>query len=172
MGVFEMLTAKSVAGYFLQKDVKRVIFTTDDLVERNGSRFYAGNARLNKYLHLAQNIYIAKTGTPLIAADFYAYNNGAVVAEIQENYASIVKQRDSLNPDIPAAERDFLDRFWEAFRNATLDELIELSHEDAEWAEKNKNTGRQNQRMEQIKRANEYREQYRAMVTILDRLTV
>jgi uncharacterized phage-associated protein len=167
-----MLGARNVAGYFLQKDTNGTMFTLDELVERNGSKFYAGNARLNKYLHLAQNIYIAKTGTPLMDTDFYAYNNGAVVAEIQENYAAMVKRRDSLKPDVSAIERDFLDRFWEAFRNAMLDELIELSHEDAEWAEKNKRIGKQNQKMDQTKRTDEYREQYRAMVTILDRIAI
>jgi uncharacterized phage-associated protein len=167
-----MLSARNIAEYFLQKDTSGALFNLSELVERNGSTFYAGNARLNKYLHLAQNIYIAKTGEPLTDADFYAYNNGAVVAEVQENYAAMIKRRGGLNPDIPDKERDFLDRFWEAFRNAELSELIELSHEDAEWKEKNKQVGKQNQKMDLTKRVEEYREQYQSIVTILDRLVL
>jgi uncharacterized phage-associated protein len=167
-----MLPVADVAGYFLQKDTDGSMFNLGLLEERNGTRFYVGNARLNKYLHLAHNIYIAKTGSPLINADFYAYDNGAVVLDVQRNYSAMVKQRDDLKPKVPDAERDFLDRFWEAFRNADVDELIDLSHEDDEWAEKNKRTGRHSQKMDQTGRVDEYKEQYGAIVAVLDRLAI
>ena len=49
-----------IAKFFLSLDKDHTIFTKD-LVDRNDRTFYEGNARLNKYMHLAQNIYIAKT---------------------------------------------------------------------------------------------------------------
>lgn len=85
-----MLRAINVACFFLGMDADKTVFTKN-LVERNGRKFWDGNAKLNKFLHLAQNIYIAKTGKPLIADDFYAYDNGAVVPEVQENYSSLLK---------------------------------------------------------------------------------
>ena len=81
-----MLKAIQVAKYFLSLDTNHTMFNKD-LIERNGRTFHEGNARLNKYLHLSQNIYLAKTGVPLIEDDFYAYDNGAVIPDVQERYA-------------------------------------------------------------------------------------
>ena len=50
-----MLKAIDVAKYFLNKDDGTLF--NNKLVERSGRRFYEGNARLNKYLHIAQNQY-------------------------------------------------------------------------------------------------------------------
>ena len=61
-----------IAKYFLSLDKDHTLFTKD-LVDRNERTFYEGNARLNKYMHLAQNIYIAKTGHPLIDTKFYSF---------------------------------------------------------------------------------------------------
>ena len=55
------MTARDLANYFLSLDPDRQYFN-QNLIVRNGSTFYEGNARLNKYMHLAQNIYIAMTG--------------------------------------------------------------------------------------------------------------
>ena len=53
------MNAKDVAQYFISKDEDRLLFNTKD-VELNGRKFYEGNARLNKYLFLAQVVYLAK----------------------------------------------------------------------------------------------------------------
>ena len=90
-----MLSALQVAKYFLSLDESGTLFNKN-IIEKNGRKFYEGNARLNKYLHLAQNIYIAKTGNPLMDADFYAYDNGAVVPSVQERYAVILAEKKTL----------------------------------------------------------------------------
>lgn len=82
-----------IARYFLSLDKDHTLFTKD-LIDRNDRTFYEGNARLNKYMHLAQNIYIAKTGRPLIDTKFYAYDNGAVDPEIMEQYVPLLNKAD------------------------------------------------------------------------------
>jgi len=80
-----MLNQYDVVNFFFSLDPKRELFN-QKLITRNGATFYEGNARLNKYLHLAQNIYLAMTGELLIDTSFYAYSNGAVVPAIQRDY--------------------------------------------------------------------------------------
>ena len=82
-----MLKAIDVAKYFLNKDDGTLF--NNRLVGRAERKFYEGNARLNKYLHIAQNLYIARYGSKLFEDDLYAYDNGAVVPSVQENYLAI-----------------------------------------------------------------------------------
>ena len=79
-----MMKNIDVARYFLNQDKSGEIFNKE-LRKQNGRMIYEGNARLNKYMHLAQNIYIAKYGIPLMDSVFYAYDNGAVDPEVQKN---------------------------------------------------------------------------------------
>jgi hypothetical protein len=164
-----MLKDIDVAKYFLNKDSEHCTFTKK-LVSRNGRSFYDGNARLNKYLHLAQNIYIAKTGSPLMEGDFYAYDNGAVSPCVQEKYAILYRDCDLENIDIPNDEKIFLDKFYKAFQSADLEELIQLSHEDIEWKRKHPYYSKDCQKMDSMKYANKYKEQYKDIVEILDRM--
>lgn len=158
-----------VAQYFLSKDLNRTFFDKQ-LVQKNGRIFYQGNARLNKYLHMAQNLYIAKTGQKLFAEDLFADDNGAVAPNVQENYALLWARNDV--PVLPADIRDFLDRIYKAFENASLDDMIELSHEDSEWASKHQNYAKPDQRMNSLAHAEEYREQYGDMLVVLDRMQI
>lgn len=163
-----MLRGIDVAIYFLSLDISCTMFTKQ-LCERNGRRFYEGNARLNKYLHLAQNIYIAKYGEPLMDSVFYAYDNGAVDPVVQENYSVLLERRHQ-EISIPEPEKDFLNKIYKAFKNAELDELIELSHEDSEWIDKHNYYLKQDQKMDSMSRKAEYAEQYADIITILDRM--
>ena len=162
-----MLRAIDVAKYFLAKDSDQKVFTKN-LIEKNGRKFYEGNARLNKYLHMAQNFYIAKTGNKLFKDDLYAYDNGAVALNVQENYAVLLSRKDipTFEPDV----RDFLDRIYKLLENATLDELIELSHEDSEWDAKHKYYSKERQQMDSLAHIEEYKEQYHDVLQIMERM--
>lgn len=162
-----MIKDIQIAQYFLSKDVSRALFDKQ-LIQRNGRMFYQGNARLNKYLHMAQNLFIAKTGQKLFDEDLYAYDNGAVAPSVQESYALLWTRNDT--PDLPAPIREFLDRIFKAFENATLDDLIELSHEDSEWIAKHRYYAKPDQRMNSLAHVDEYREQYGDMLVVLDRI--
>ena len=164
-----MFHAENIANYFLQKDKDGKLFTRK-LVHRNGRDFYEGNARLNKYLHLSQNLFLAKTGNPLFMEDLYAYDNGAVVPEVQERYSLLLSRK--AKPDLPDEICDFLDRVYAAFENATLDELIELSHEDTEWAEKSRFYYKPDQRMNSRAHYLEYKEQYGDFLRVLDGMSI
>ena len=165
-----MLKAIQIAEFFLSLDDSKELFNKN-LIERNGRTFYEGNARLNKYLHLAQNIFIAKTGAPLIEDSFYAYDNGGIVPSVQENYA-VLLSRNTQHNDIPEDVKDFLLRFYIAFQNASIDELIELSHEDSEWEKKHAFYRKQDQKMDSLAHIDEYRKQYADIVTVLDRMAI
>ena len=162
-----MLMAIDAAEYFLSKDEQRELFTKK-LIQKNGRSFYEGNARLNKYLHIAQNLFIAKTGRQLFEDSLYAYDNGAVVTSVQENYSILFNR--NVKPDISLEISDFLDRVFLLLQNATLDELIELSHEDVEWQNKHGFYDKQNQKMDSMLHVAEYKEQYADVLRIMEKM--
>ena len=161
-----MLKAANVARYFLYLDNNREKFS-DVLVSMNGKTFYKGSARLNKYLHIAQNLYIAKTGTKLFSEDLYAFDNGAVVPSVRERFISLYRTVKD-KPDIPQEYVAFLNKVYKILMNATLEELVEISHEDNEWRVRNPH--RENQRMDSLSRVEEYRKQYADILKIMDRM--
>ena len=154
-----------VAKFFISKDSDGILFSKK-LINKNGRLFYKGNARLNKLLHLAQNIYYAKTGTPLMDTTFYAYDNGAVIPRIQENYGALLNLP-SYDVHFDTEIEDFLNRFFRAFKNASIDELIELSREDDEWERKHCFFNKEKQRMNSTENLLAYREQYADIIKII-----
>ena len=95
-------TAVEIAKYFLSKDKDKTVFT-NNLTTKKNHTFYDGNARLNKYLHLAQNLHLAKYGTPLFTDTLLAYDNGAVAFNVQKKYMSLKKS--NLSTDIDSISR-------------------------------------------------------------------
>ncbi len=132
-----MLNAKEVAQYFLSKDSQRKIFNKN-IIEYNKRKSYEGNIRLNKYLFLAQVVYLAKYNKRLFEDDFLAYDNGPVVKDIVENYGIINNKNNEV--DILPNIKDFLDKIYLSLENATYEELIEITHEDPEWIRLSKDT--------------------------------
>lgn len=165
-----MLKAKDVAMYFLQLDVDKTLFNRDTLMELNGRRFYEGNARLNKYLHLAQNIYIAKESELLFADPIYAYDNGGIVKDVMENYAILLAQRDNCTVSIPEETKVFLRKLFNVLREAPVCRLIDLSHEDPAWMKKHMFYNLDSQRMEPLKMIEDYRERYEDILEYMDRM--
>jgi len=164
-----MYSATHIAQFFLNKDPNRKVFDKE-LREQNGRRFYKGNARLNKYLHIAQNLYIAMTGQPLFEEHLYAFDNGAVVPSVQENYAILYAK--PANVSFPAAIETFLNKVYKLLENASLDELIQLSHEDSEWIKKHVYYGKADQRMDSMAHLEEYKEQYRDVLRVMEGMTL
>ena len=161
-----MLRAINVARYFLFLDTNGQTFRAE-LVSRNGKTFSEGNARLNKYLHIAQNLYIAQTGNKLFSDDLYAFDNGAVVPAVREKYTLLCRTTKA-KPEIPDAYIMFLNKIYKVLMNASLDELIEISHEDSEWQARNPQ--RDNQRMNSLAHVDEYSRQYADMLKIMDKM--
>ena len=119
---------------------------------------------------MAQNVFIAKTGERLFGDDLYAYDNGAVAVNVQENY-SVLWSRSNvpvLTPEIAG----FLDKLYLILENAPLDELIEISHEDPEWADKHRGYSKESQCMDSLSRLTEYKEQYADVIEMMERMSV
>ena len=163
-----MLRAAEVSDYFFAKDPDRKVFNML-LMERNKRHFYEGNAKMNKFLHMAQNLHIAKSGVPLFSDDMYAYDNGAVVVDVMNSYPIMQKKHHSA-PDFGCETNDFLDRVFHMLKNCDIDELIALSHEDEEWAEKSRNWRKAEQKMHSMSRADEYKKQYADGLAVLYRM--
>lgn len=125
-----MITAKTVAEYFLSKDPDRKLFNKK-VVTYNGRKFYEGNVRLNKYLFLTQVVYMAKFGSKLFADEFCAYDNGPVIECIMNSYGRLISKQNDENLD--EKTREFLDKIYFSLENATYEELIDITHEDPEW---------------------------------------
>lgn len=143
-----MYSAKELALYLLSLDKDKKVFNLN-IATYNDRTFYEGNCRLNKMLQLAQNIYYAGTGERLIKEDMYAYDNGGVVLEIQEHYKEILKNRDNEAADINDEQLEKLLReVYKEFSNLHIADVIQISHQDPEWQQKNKSYEREFQKME------------------------
>ncbi len=158
-----MLNAETVAKYYLSKDADRVLFN-NNVVVKNNRKFYEGNVRLNKYLFLSQVVYLAKYETKLISDNFVAYDNGPVVKEIISEYPLMASRRENVN--IPENIKVFLDKIYEALKNASYEELIEITHEDPEWIRLSKDTFNA-PIMDLENNIEEYKKRYKGLITAL-----
>ena len=158
-----MLTAKQVAEYFLSKDPERKLFNYN-VVLYNDRKFYEGNARINKYLFLAQVVHLAKYNSKLFSDDFVAYDNGPVVESIMNSYGRLSGHHDGTNID--ELEKNFLDKIYLSLENATYEELIEITHEDPEWQILSKDTYNAPV-MNLEKNIAEYKKRYKGLIEAL-----
>ena len=162
------MKAETIAKYFLNKDTDNSLFN-DELISKNGIDFYNGNARINKYLHIAQNTYIAQYGKLLFDDDLYAFANGAIVKSVMEGYQRIKATKSDIKEVIPDNIKLFLDKIYIMLKNASLDELIGISHEDDEW--KNKRASYKTyseQKMDSLNNIEIYKKQYADALKIMD----
>ena len=61
-----------------------------------------------------------------------------------------------------------MDSVLKLLENATLDELIQISHEDSEWQAKSRYYQKSEQEMDSLSHADEYREQYADALLLLE----
>lgn len=157
-----MLNAKQVAEYFISKDPERKLFN-QNVVTYNGRSSYEGNVRINKYLFLAQVVYLAKYGSKLFSDDFVAYDNGPVIENIVRTYGRICGKDENV---INANDKIFLDKIYLSLENASFEELIEITHEDPEWKRLCNNT--YNAPVMYIENyIEEYRKRYKGLIEAL-----
>ena len=124
------MKAIEVAKYYLSKDINCQVFN-NNIVVKNERKFYEGNARLNKYLFLAKVVYLARYERKLFDDDFVAYDNGPVLVDIMKEYSHIANN--NKKTIINDSDKIFLDKIYDALKNATYEELIDITHEDPEW---------------------------------------
>lgn len=158
-----MMNAEIIAKYYLSKDPDRVLFN-NNVVVKNNRKFYEGNARLNKYLFLSQVVYLARYEKKLISDNFVAYDNGPVIKDIITEYPIISSRRETVI--IPDDVKIFLDKIYESLKNASYDELIEITHEDPEWIKLSKDTFNA-PIMNLEKNIEEYKQRYKGLIAAL-----
>jgi len=161
--VIYMMNAKVIAKYYLSKDPDRVLFN-NNVVIKNNRKFYEGNARLNKYLFLSQVVYLARYEKKLISDNFIAYDNGPVIKDIITEYSIISSRKETVT--IPDDVKEFLDKIYESLKNASYDELIEITHEDPEWIKLSKDTLNA-PIMNLEKNIEEYKQRYKGLIAAL-----
>lgn len=164
-----MIAAIDAARYIISLDTDLQYFNKR-LVSLNNREFYEGNARLNKILHLAQNIYIGRCQKKLIDADFYAYDNGGVILEVQENYAMLLGTRDRASFSVPSEEGDFLRKVYIMLKDAPIEELISIDHEDPAWCDKHVFRYMKDQKMDSMKYVDDYIDRYEAANFYIDKM--
>lgn len=162
-----MLRDIDIAKYFIMKDEDGSVFNFN-VITKNGRNFYEGNARLNKYLQLSQNVYIAKYGKPLFSGTFLAYDNGAVVKDVYNNYSMLTKMRLSVSLDKEV--EDYLNAIYDILKEAPIDDLISISHEDPAWIEKSGNYYARNEIMDPLKFKDVYKKQYSNIIYYMEHL--
>ena len=161
-----MISAKEIAKYFLSKDKGKKLFNTN-LVEYNNRKAYEGNIRLNKYLYLSQTVYLAKYGELLFSDNFVAYDNGPVIKEIVENYASLQAENINEESSLPIEIKSFLDKIYVSLKDATYEELIEITHEDTAWKEL-KNQTYNAPVIDLLKYKSKFEKQYKGIIKVME----
>lgn len=158
------MKAIDVAKYYLSKDINRELFN-NNIIVKNDIKSYEGNVRLNKYLFLTQVVYIAKYGKELFDDDFVAYINGPVIKDIVIYFQHIPRLKDEVNilPEIKV----FLDKIYDSLKNASCEELIDITHEDPEWIRLSSNTYNA-PKMNLVKNAEIYKKRYKGLIEALD----
>jgi uncharacterized phage-associated protein len=129
-----MEKVEDIAKYILSLDNNNQIFI-DNLLTLEGRKCYAGNVRLNKYLHIMQMVYIAINNKKLFEEEMYAYDNGVVVDTVMSNYKYLSSTRNNYNIKDKDTKK-FIKKMFDILQYAPLEELINISNQDEEWRKK------------------------------------
>ena len=166
-----MVKVIDAARFLLSLDPERVYFNKK-LYTSNGRTFYEGNARLNKMLHLAHNIYIGKTGTLLFDSPFYAFDNGGIASEVQDNYAMLLGTSKNNEHSLDEEIQIYLKKIFLIYKDAPIDELVEIDHEDPAWIEKHQYYFKEDQVMDSLKYKVDYKTRYADINECIDEMTL
>lgn len=162
-----MIQGIDVALYFIGLDSAHKVFNKRKSVQ-DGRCFYVGCERLIHYMHMAQNIYIAKCGEPLMDSVFYAYDGGAVDRVVYDKYPELLECGNDGLP-IDDNTKKYLDAIYHALHNTSLEELTILCQEDPEWADKYYQHSK-NKQMDSMAHAAAYKTMYADMINVLERM--
>lgn len=126
-----MEEAENIAKYLLSLDELHEVFT-NEVITLKGINCYAGNVRLNKYLHIMQMVYYSINDTLLFSDNMYAYKNGVVVITVMNRYHYLWRHKYTYEIN-SYRNKIFIRAMYEILKNISLDELIKISEKDPEW---------------------------------------
>ena len=89
---------------------------------------------------------------------------------MQENYSILYSKSD--NVSFPEHIEAFLNCIYKLLESASLDELIQLSHEDTEWINKHSYYQKSEQRMDSMAHVEEYKKQYGDVLQVMARMAL
>ena len=117
-----------------------------------------------------QNLHLAKYGTKLFKENIYAYVNGGVVKEIQNDFSNL-REGNSYKFTLQDSSKSFIDKVCVLLQNADEDSLIEISHQDPEWRKKRRESfDHKSQKMDSEKYIAVYKGKYADALKIMERL--
>jgi uncharacterized phage-associated protein len=166
----DIYDARDIAKFFFKLDKDEALFPKEKMIIIEGMAANEGNIRINKFLHLSQNTYIAKYGKKLFYNDLYAFDDGGVVKEVQANYQTLkstgISDLDEL--EIDEDIQYFLKSMFCLLKDVPIKELIEISQEDDEW-ERKTSLSKGKQLMDSLSNKDEYKEQYEDVLYLFSR---
>lgn len=90
------------------------------------------NLRLQKLLYYAQAWSLIVRGSDLFPETIEAWRHGPVVPVVY-HYCKAKEQDFEGIPDVPAPVREFLARFWEAYKGYSATALYQKTHKETPW---------------------------------------
>lgn len=102
----------------------------------------------------------------LFSDDIIAYDNGGVVLDVQNNYSNLLKTKEKYSIESDSV-KSYLDKLYFILKDATVDELIELSHEDDAWKEKSNKYLYADEIMDSLEYKEAYKKQYAGVIELL-----
>ena len=91
---------------------------------------------------------------------FYAFDNGGVSPEVQDNYAMLLATSNDEEQDLNEELKVFLTKVFLIYKDAPIDELIDIDHEDPAWIDKHHYYYKADQVMDSLKYKDDYKSRY------------
>lgn len=129
------ISALEVAKYLLSLDPQRQYFTLERITRQEGWEDLPrkGNFRLNKMLHMCQIFHCVKYGKPLFKERMEAFEHGAIVYKVHENFKELYNSLREFVIDLISEKKEFIEKIYYYFKE--FDDLIlrNFSHDDPAW---------------------------------------
>ena len=116
-------------------------------------------------MYFSQTVYLAKYGELLFNEPIQAYDNGPIVKNVQESYA-VMYASENKEVELDDKIKVFLDKIYEALKNATYEELVEITHEDTAWKELSNKTYNAPV-IDIMKYQKKYEKQYKGLIKVM-----
>ena len=132
--------ALSIAKYLFSLDPERKYFNDAKMAktESNLTKTLVGNFRINQILYLLQIFYYVKKHKFLFEGDLYAWDNGFMVYDVYRHFWTLYNGKwfgEQVENIRDKETKDFLNKYFNYFKQYSVKDLEEFCHEDPAWIE-------------------------------------